>query len=150
MTANLKVFADNQINVGQMIISACDRIENTVGKEEMVVTSIFSFFHSILKTLLLQYCKKLGLLGEGLMVGNLSTEFQRKPVKQNKESFIINGEWLSDNYIMLNMLDKSSLGQKTKLCHICIYGSKRTLWQYEQLLKRASHPGSSVVSVSDS
>ena len=30
----LKAFADNKLNVAKITISLCDRVENTVGKEE--------------------------------------------------------------------------------------------------------------------
>ena len=30
----LKAFADDKLNVAKMTISLCDRVENTVGKEE--------------------------------------------------------------------------------------------------------------------
>ena len=40
----LKAFADNKLNVTKMIISVFHRVENIVGKGEIVCTSNFSFF----------------------------------------------------------------------------------------------------------
>ena len=42
------------------------RVENSVGKEKLLVTSIFSFSHSVFKRLLLQTHKNLGLFEKGL------------------------------------------------------------------------------------
>ena len=46
-----KAFADNSFSVAQMIEFVFDREEILWEKEKMLVTSIFSFFHSIFKTL---------------------------------------------------------------------------------------------------
>ena len=54
--SKLKAFADNKINVTQELKFISGRVENIVGKEKMLVTSIFSFFHSILKSFLIQGC----------------------------------------------------------------------------------------------
>ena len=50
------------------------RVENTVGKGEvaryqqfLLVTSNFSFSHSVFKRLVLQTCKNQGLFGKGLI-----------------------------------------------------------------------------------
>ena len=48
----LKAFADDKINVAEVMISVCDRVENIVGKGENAVTSIFSFSHNVFKKLL--------------------------------------------------------------------------------------------------
>ena len=45
----LKTFADDKINVAQMMISLFDRVENIVGKGEMLDTSIFSFSRNVFK-----------------------------------------------------------------------------------------------------
>ena len=42
------------------------RVENTVGKGKLLITSNFSFSYSVFKRLLLQTCKKKGLYGKGL------------------------------------------------------------------------------------
>ena len=47
-----KAFADDKLKVAEMSIFLFDRAENTVGKGEMLVTSIFSFC-SVLQSLLL-------------------------------------------------------------------------------------------------
>ena len=44
----LKAFADNKINVAQMMIFAFDGIEHIVGKEKN--TSTFSFSHNVFKS----------------------------------------------------------------------------------------------------
>ena len=38
----LKAFADDKLEVAKWMISFIDRVENTVGKGEMLVTRIFS------------------------------------------------------------------------------------------------------------
>ena len=48
----LKAFADDKIDVAEMMISLLDRVEDTVGKGEMMVTSIFSFSHGVFQSLL--------------------------------------------------------------------------------------------------
>ena len=42
------------------------RVENTVGKEKLLVTSNFSFSHSVFKRLIMQTREKQGLFGKGL------------------------------------------------------------------------------------
>ena len=49
----LKAFADDELNIVKMMIFLFDRAENTVGKGENAVTSIFSFSHSVFQTFLL-------------------------------------------------------------------------------------------------
>ena len=49
-----------------MIISVFDSVENIAGKEKMLVTSIFSFSHNVLKRLLSQTRQKVSLCGNGL------------------------------------------------------------------------------------
>ena len=44
------------------------RAENAVEKEKLLVTSNFSFFHSVFKRLVLQTHKYMGLFGKGLRV----------------------------------------------------------------------------------
>ena len=43
----MKVFADDKLNIAKMMISLFDWLENTVGKEKMLVISIFSFSPSV-------------------------------------------------------------------------------------------------------
>ena len=52
--SKLKGFADNKSNMAQVIAILFDRVENIVGKEKMLVTSIFSFSHNVFKKLLPQ------------------------------------------------------------------------------------------------
>ena len=47
--SNLKAFADNILNVVQMIICASDWVENAVGKGENVGYHHFLFFHNVSK-----------------------------------------------------------------------------------------------------
>ena len=46
----LQTFADDKLNIAKMTSSKLDRVENTMGKGEMLVTSIFSFSQSFSKT----------------------------------------------------------------------------------------------------
>ena len=48
----LKAFADDKLNIDKMMISLYNRVGNTVGKGKMLVTSIFSFSHSVFQSLL--------------------------------------------------------------------------------------------------
>ena len=41
--SKFKVFAEDKLNVARIMISVSDRVENIVGKGEMLVTSTFSF-----------------------------------------------------------------------------------------------------------
>ena len=43
-----KAFADDKLNIAKMIISLCDRVENTVGKEEKCWLPAFSSFATVL------------------------------------------------------------------------------------------------------
>ena len=44
-----KAFADDKIKVGENLKTVYGRVENIVGKEKMLVTSIFSFSHNVFK-----------------------------------------------------------------------------------------------------
>ena len=56
----LKEFADEKLNGAKMTIFLFDRVENNVGKgEHMLVTSIFSFSHSVFESLFLFADEKL-------------------------------------------------------------------------------------------
>ena len=50
----LKAFADKKVNVIEKLKFVSQRIENMVGKKKMLVTTIFSFFHNVSKSLLCQ------------------------------------------------------------------------------------------------
>ena len=50
--SKLKAFADNNIISAKMMIFVSDRVENIVGKEKMLVTSIFSYSHNVFKRIL--------------------------------------------------------------------------------------------------
>ena len=54
------------LNVTKMIISVFDRIENIVGKGEIVCTSNFSFSYNVFKRLLSKTRQKVSLCGNGL------------------------------------------------------------------------------------
>ena len=43
----LKAFAEDKLNVAEMKITVYDRVENTAEKGKMLVTSMFSFSHSV-------------------------------------------------------------------------------------------------------
>ena len=47
----LKAFADDKLNIDEMMISLFDRVETLREKEEMLITSIFSFSHSVFQRL---------------------------------------------------------------------------------------------------
>ena len=49
----LKAFAYHKLKVAKLMIFLFDRVENTVGKGEMLVSSIFSFSQSVFQSLLL-------------------------------------------------------------------------------------------------
>ena len=49
----LKAFADDKLNAAKMTIFLFDTVENTVEKEKMLVTSIFSFSHRVFQVLFL-------------------------------------------------------------------------------------------------
>ena len=49
----LKAFADDKLNIAKLTISLCDTVENTGNWEKMLVTSIFSFSHSVFQSILL-------------------------------------------------------------------------------------------------
>ena len=57
----LKAFADNKLNIAKMTISFVNTVENSAGKGEnaVLVTSIFSFSHSVSQTLLFKVAKTL-------------------------------------------------------------------------------------------
>ena len=74
----LKAFADNKLNVTEMIISVFDRVENIVGKRENAYTSNFSFSHNVLKRLPSQRRQKVSVCGNGLNV--ICNLFQFGPV----------------------------------------------------------------------
>ena len=61
--SKLKAFADNKINLNEELKLVLERIESIVGKGENA-RSIFSFFHNVFKTRLIQDCYKWGLCGK--------------------------------------------------------------------------------------
>ena len=64
----LEAFADDKFSITYITISVSDREENIVGKgenaEKMLVTSIFSFFHSVFKRPIPQGHENVGLVGK--------------------------------------------------------------------------------------
>ena len=49
----MKAYAENELNVAKVMIYPFDRVEDTAGKGKMLITSIFSFPHSVFKRLVL-------------------------------------------------------------------------------------------------
>ena len=62
----LKDFADNNFRFDENGRKLSKRVENTVEKEKLLVTSNFSFSHSVFKRHVLQIRKNQGLFGKGL------------------------------------------------------------------------------------
>ena len=62
----LKAFADDKLNVTNMIISVFDRVENIAGKGAIACTGNFSFSHNVFKRLFSQTHQKVSLCGNGL------------------------------------------------------------------------------------
>ena len=63
-----------------MIISVFDSVENIVGKKgKMLVSSIFSFSHNVLKRLISQTRQKVSLCGNGL-------KWRKSAVQTNKRN----------------------------------------------------------------
>ena len=62
--SKLKDFADD--NFEFLKLASLQRVENTVGRGEMLVMSNFSFSYSVCKRLVLQTRKKNGLFGKEL------------------------------------------------------------------------------------
>ena len=65
-SSKLKVFADDNLKFNKYGGKFSKRVENTLGKGEMLVLSNFSFSHSVFKGLVLETCKNQGLFGKGL------------------------------------------------------------------------------------
>ena len=53
--SKLKAFANDKINVNEKLKFGLGRVENIVGKGEMLITSIFSFSHNIFLTITLPH-----------------------------------------------------------------------------------------------
>ena len=60
--SKLKAFANDIINFLEMIITLFYRVEDIVGKGEMLVASIFSFSHNVLKGLFYPGSLKVGFV----------------------------------------------------------------------------------------
>ena len=67
----LKEFADDNFNFDEKIRKFFERVENTV-KRRLLVSSNFSFLHSVFKRLIQQTREKQGLFGKGLSLRRLS------------------------------------------------------------------------------
>ena len=65
-SSKLKEFAGENFKFDENEGKSFKRIENTVGKEKLLVTSNFSFSHSAFKRLVLQTRKNQGLFGKEL------------------------------------------------------------------------------------
>ena len=83
-SSKLKEFADYHFILNKIGRKFSERVENTVGKGEIVVTSNFSFSHSVFKSFVLQTCKNQGLFGKGLTCYHVTKQFQLvMTVRQN-------------------------------------------------------------------
>ena len=65
-TSKAKDFADDNFEYDKDGRKLSKRVENTLGKEKLFVTSNFCFSHSVFKRLLLQTRKNKGLFGRVL------------------------------------------------------------------------------------
>ena len=69
-TTNFRLFqdfADNNFKFDKNGRKLSKPVENTVGKEKLLVTSNFFFSHSVFKRLVSQGCQKVSLCGNGLI-----------------------------------------------------------------------------------
>ena len=85
--SKLKAVADDKSNVTKIMIYVFSRAENIVGKEKMLVTSIFSFSYNVFKRPFPQECQKLGLYGKGLTLytaKKILDWFKSKHLKRTK------------------------------------------------------------------
>ena len=64
--SRLKQSADDNFKFDENSSKFFKWVENTVGKEKLLVTSNFSFFHSVFKRLVSQGYQKVLLCGNGL------------------------------------------------------------------------------------
>ena len=67
-SSKLKASADDNFKFGKNGGKPSNRVEYTVGKEKLLVTSNFSFSHNVFKRLLLQTRENPGLFGNGLIM----------------------------------------------------------------------------------
>ena len=58
-----RAFADKKLDMTQLMEFFFDRVENIVGKDEMLFTSILSFFHHVFKRLLSDCLVVVGCIG---------------------------------------------------------------------------------------
>ena len=85
--SKLKEFADDNFKFVENDRKYSKRVENTVGKGELLVTSNFSFSHRVFKRLVLQTGKSQGLFGKGLkkvnnkFLGSSRKIWESKPSK---------------------------------------------------------------------
>ena len=64
----MKAFADDNFKFDENGSKLSKRVENIVGKEKLLVTSNFSFSHSVFKRLVSQGREKVSLCGNGLIM----------------------------------------------------------------------------------
>ena len=79
-SSKLKTYADDNFKVDENGRKFPKRVENTGGKEKLLVTSNFSFSHNVFKKVELQTCKTQGLFGKGL------TTLQEKPFEKGENT----------------------------------------------------------------
>ena len=65
-SSKLKEFADDNFEFDENGRKLSKQVENAVEREKLLVTSNFSFSHSVFKRLVSQGCQKVSLCGNGL------------------------------------------------------------------------------------
>ena len=63
----MKESADDNFEFDENVGKVSKKVENTVGKEKLLVTSNFSFTNSVFERLVLQTCKNHGMFGKLLI-----------------------------------------------------------------------------------
>ena len=108
----MKAFADDNLIVIKMMIYVLDRVEKIVGKGENAGNSIFSFSHSVFKSLLDQGCQNSRLCGKELITlekkdpGNLSKK--RESAREQLCFF--------SHYVFNFFTDKAKILKPHKIC----------------------------------
>ena len=72
--SKLKEFADDNSKFDENGKKLSKRVENTVGKGKLLITSNFSFFNIVFQRLVLQTRKNQGLFGKGLKLSPIWRE----------------------------------------------------------------------------
>ena len=80
--SKLKALADDMLNVTEILKFDLERVENIVGKEKMLVASIFSFPHNVFKWHLFQGRKMSGFCGKEFKMTRVVVKLQYTHVAQ--------------------------------------------------------------------